>query len=295
MNNNPISIFGEVLFDHFPDGSCVLGGAPFNVAWHLQAFAQQPCFISRVGLDAMGDAVQTAMQDWQMDVSGLQRDRLHPTGIVQVSIEQGEPSYAIVPEQAYDFIAANELPTNNPDGLLYHGSLALRHEVSKRALAALKQQHRGKLFMDVNLREPWWHKADILALIDDADWVKLNHHELQALQPESADLEATMHRFLTAHKLEGLIVTRGEQGALAINAAGQSAQVTPTQTVEVVDTVGAGDAFASVLMLGIHLDWPLQLTLERAQAFASALVGRRGATVQDIQFYQPFVQSWMGY
>ncbi|MDO9168561.1 MAG: carbohydrate kinase [Methylobacter sp.] len=293
MNNNPISIFGEVLFDHFPDSSCVLGGAPFNVAWHLQAFTQQPCFISRVGLDAMGDAVQTAMQDWHMDLSGLQRDKQHPTGTVQVSIEQGEPSYAIVPEQAYDFIAANELPTNNPDGLLYHGSLALRDKVSKQTLVALKQQHRGKLFMDVNLREPWWHKADILALVDDADWVKLNHHELQALQPESTDLEAAMHRFLTAHKLEGLIVTRGERGALAINALGQIAVVTPTQTVEIVDTVGAGDAFASVLMLGIKLSWPLQLTLERAQDFASALVGRRGATVQDIQFYQPFVQSWM--
>ncbi|MDO9423073.1 MAG: PfkB family carbohydrate kinase [Methylobacter sp.] len=290
---NPILIFGEVLFDHFPDGSCVLGGAPFNVAWHLQAFGQQPCFISRVGLDAMGDAVLTAMQEWQMDVSGLQRDRLHPTGTVQVSIEQGEPSYAIVPEQAYDFIAASELPMNGADGLLYHGSLALRHEVSRRALAALKQQHRGKLFMDVNLREPWWNKTDIVALVDDADWAKLNHHELQALQPEPAGLDVAMSLFLTAHKLEGLIVTLGERGALAINAPGESGLVTPTQTVEIVDTVGAGDAFASVLMLGINLGWPLQLTLERAQAFASALVGRRGATIQDIRFYRPFVQSWM--
>ena len=293
MNNKSIPIFGEVLFDHFPDGSCVLGGAPFNVAWHLQAFAQQPCFISRVGVDPMGDAIHTAMQDWQMDLSGLQRDKHHPTGTVQVSIEQGEPSYEIVPEQAYDFIAADQLPLNSADGLLYHGSLALRHEVSRQALAVLKQQHRGKLFMDVNLREPWWNKADILALVDDADWVKLNHHELQALQPEAGDLQSAMSRFLTAHQLDGLVVTRGEQGALAINAAGESGLVTPTQTVEIVDTVGAGDAFASVLMLGIHLGWPLQATLERAQDFASAMVGRRGATVQDIEFYQPFVDSWM--
>ena len=35
-------IFGEVLFDQFEDGSSVLGGAPFNVAWHLQAFGMQP-------------------------------------------------------------------------------------------------------------------------------------------------------------------------------------------------------------------------------------------------------------
>jgi len=31
-NNHPIHVFGEVLFDHFPDGSRILGGAPFNVA-----------------------------------------------------------------------------------------------------------------------------------------------------------------------------------------------------------------------------------------------------------------------
>jgi len=292
MTHKQISIFGEVLFDHFPDGSCVLGGAPFNVAWHLQAFAQQPRFISRVGQDAQGDAIQAAMQEWWMDLSGLQRDKEHPTGKVQVSFEQGEPSYAIVPEQAYDFIAADELPPQNHDGLLYHGTLALRHEVSQRALALLKSQHQGKLFMDVNLREPWWHQAEVLALADDADWVKLNHHELQALQAEPADLEAGMKLFLKAHALEGLVVTRGKDGAVAINAAGEAAVIMPAQSLAVVDTVGAGDAFASVLMLGIHLGWPLQQTLERAQAFASGLVGRRGATVQDVHFYQAFAQSW---
>jgi fructokinase len=271
----------------------VLGGAPFNVAWHLQAFEQQPRFISRVGRDPMGDSIQTAMQDWQMDLSGLQQDKEHPTGTVQVSIEQGEPRYAIVPEQAYDFIAADELKPKGDDGLLYHGTLALRHEVSRRALAVLKQHHRGKLFMDANLREPWWNKTEVLALVDDADWVKLNHYEFQALQPEITDLNTSMSRFLKAHKLEGMVVTCGKQGALAINSAGESCAVAPVQLLPMVDTVGAGDAFAAVLMLGIHLGWPLQLTMERAQAFASALVGRRGATVQDMRFYQPFVQSWI--
>ncbi|MGD9171680.1 MAG: carbohydrate kinase, partial [Candidatus Thiodiazotropha sp.] len=38
MNKTAIAIFGEVLFDCFPTGEQVLGGAPFNVAWHLQAF-----------------------------------------------------------------------------------------------------------------------------------------------------------------------------------------------------------------------------------------------------------------
>lgn len=292
MNKQHIYIFGEVLFDHFPDASVVLGGAPFNVAWHLQAFKQNPCFISRIGRDETGHAVQQAMQGWQMDTCGLQQDALHPTGAVQVKIEHGEPSYLIVPDQAYDFIAVKQLPAVTEPGLLYHGTLALRNSKSRQALAQLKRQHQGDIFMDVNLREPWWDKSSVLALADEADWVKLNHHELQLLQAEAGDMHGAMQRFLQDHRLKGLVVTRGEKGAVAINAAGEQASALPAQALEVVDTVGAGDAFASVLMLGIHLGWSLQETLERAQAFASGIVGRRGATVQDVEFYRPFVSEW---
>lgn len=292
MINKPISLFGEVLFDHFPDGSCVLGGAPFNVAWHLQAFAQAPRFISRVGRDSLGDSIAAAMQAWHMDLSGLQRDSEHPTGSVQVMIDDGEPRYAILPAQAYDFIAADELATENADGLLYHGTLAVRHEVSGQALAALKARHRGKIFLDVNLRAPWWDKAHVRRLLDDADWVKLNHHELAVLEATSGDIKTDMRAFQRSHGLEGLIVTCGEQGALAVDTAGNSVDVVPVPVLQVVDTVGAGDAFAAVLLLGLNLGWDLQLTMERAQSFASALVGQRGATIPNIDFYQPFIGAW---
>ncbi len=67
MKDRRLCIFGEVLFDHFADGTRVLGGAPFNVAWHLQAFGQAPWFISRTGNDPDGEAVRAAMRDWGMD------------------------------------------------------------------------------------------------------------------------------------------------------------------------------------------------------------------------------------
>ena len=82
-------IFGEVLFDAFPDGSRVLGGAPFNVAWHLRALGLDPLLVSRVGADGAGDEVLRAMHDWQLDVSGVQRDPNHPTGRVPVTLEGG--------------------------------------------------------------------------------------------------------------------------------------------------------------------------------------------------------------
>ena len=87
-------IFGEVLYDRFPDGSVVLGGAPFNVAWHLQAFGVAPLFVSRVGDDALGRSVRNTMIAWEMDTSGLQLDPVHPTGSV---IARPDGRYAINP------------------------------------------------------------------------------------------------------------------------------------------------------------------------------------------------------
>ncbi|MDP3531468.1 PfkB family carbohydrate kinase [Methylicorpusculum sp.] len=292
MNHKHITIFGEVLFDHFPDGSRVLGGAPFNVAWHLQAFRQLPFFISRVGEDPTGDTVVAAMQKWGLNCSGLQRDNSHATGIVDVAIEQGEPAYTILQEQAYDYIDEAALADENRTGLLYHGTLALRNPVSRKALTALKEKGQCAVFMDVNLREPWWNKTDVLEWVEQADWVKLNHHELAALFPVSGDLEADMRRFRAHYYLEGLIVTSGKKGATAVDSHDVLVTVTPGEINRVIDTVGAGDAFSSVILLGLNQTWPLALTMERAQSFASALIGQRGATVRDHAFYQPFLQSW---
>ena len=102
--NRRLCIFGEVLFDHFPNGKRVLGGAPFNVAWHLQAFGQTPCFISRIGDDPEGQAVFAAMRDWGMDTDGVQIDPTKATGRVSVRFDGGEPVYEIVEHCAYDAI-----------------------------------------------------------------------------------------------------------------------------------------------------------------------------------------------
>ena len=291
-NTLPIAVFGEVLMDQFPDGQQVLGGAPFNVAWHLQAFGQNPCFISRIGNDAVGGSIRQAMTDWGMSVKNVQIDPNYPTGTVEVTINNNEPSYEILADQAYDFIAAQQLNPANQYSVIYHGTLALRNGISEQALNALKAHHAGKIFVDVNLREPWWHKESVNQWVSNADWVKLNHDELVQLAEPQNTIQDTMRLFLTKHNLAVLIVTCGSSGAMALTNAGEFLEVTPTGNISIVDTVGAGDAFSAVLLLGIRQDWPLSVTLERAQAFASALVTQRGATVKDLSFYQTFIDAW---
>lgn len=68
-------VFGEVLFDAFTDGTRVLGGAPFNVAWALQGLGQKPAFVSAIGRDPAGEAIQERMGSW-----GLRRDGLQELG-----------------------------------------------------------------------------------------------------------------------------------------------------------------------------------------------------------------------
>jgi fructokinase len=106
------------------------------------------------------------------------------------------------------------------------------------------------------------------------------------------DIDAQAGAFIELHRLDGLVVTLGNKGAIALTEDGDRARVLPSQTLEVVDTVGAGDAFTSVLITGLSLDWPLDQILQRAQDFASMLVERQGATVHDRNFYQTMTTDW---
>ena len=285
-------IFGEVLFDRFPDGSVVLGGAPFNVAWHLQAFGMAPLFISRVGNDALGRTIRDTMHAWQMDTSGLQLDSTHPTGSVDIHIEHGEPDYDIVNNQAYDFIDFTAIPPLPDCALLYHGSLAIRNAGSGRALQQLQQDRDMPRLVDVNLRSPWWQRETVMSMLQGAGWIKLNEAELALLVPEADTMPAQMHSLQDYSEAELLIVTRGAAGAMALASGGEEFSVEPQGRIGVIDTVGAGDAFTSVMMLGLLRGWSVPLMLEHAQAFASAITGIRGATKNDPGFYQPFIDNW---
>lgn len=288
--NRPV-VFGEVLFDRFPDGSTVLGGAPFNVAWNLRAFGEDPVFVSRVGDDPLGEGIRALMLGWGMDTSWLQTDPVHATGIVDVSFRDGEPSYEIVESRAYDFLERGPFGALGDAALIYHGSLALRSNVTRAAFDALVSRVRVPRFLDVNLRAPYWERQEVLGLIANADWVKLNEDELALLAPAAGLKSDAAAAFRERYGLSALIVTRGKLGAQLVRA-DMTARVAPGDASPVVDSVGAGDAFASVMLLGLLEEWPVETALERAQAFASAVVGVRGATVNDPAFYAPFRGAW---
>ncbi len=289
MTEKPASplIFGEILFDCFPDGQQILGGAPFNVAWHLQGFGLQPQMVSRVGDDALGKQVIQAMQDWGMRINGVQVDTAHSTGQVAIKLDNGEPQYDIVNECAYDFIDVAELPVIEQPGMLYHGSLALRNAVSRHSLHWLCQRYEPPKFVDINLRAPWWGRQQILAMLMNARWIKLNDEELTVLS-------LTPEELLAEHSPSGyVLLTQGEEGAHLLQADEVPLHVCPDTDISVIDSVGAGDAFSSIMILGEYKNWPLPLSMQRAQAFASAVVEIRGAISTDVAFYDCFKSEWV--
>jgi len=297
MIRDPISIFGEVVFDCFPDGTELIGGAPFNVAWHLRGFGLEPILISRVGKDDRGEKASHTMSRWGLDCSCLQFDDSNPTGQVNVNIEGDEPIYDIVANSAFDFIQVPDIWSVPANGILYHGTLALRQRQSAEALASLKSVHQGQIFMDVNLRSPWWSTESVLTLVADADHVKLSENELALLAaddsefPDQTRLYASMRRFAEQHQLATLILTRGVLGALLYRE-GEIVAVGPAPDSQIVDTVGAGDSFAAIMLLGINQQWAWSDSLKRALDFAAATVSHQGATIEAPSIYSQFMTVW---
>ena len=147
--------------------------------------------------------------------------------------------------------------------------------------------------MDINLRPPWWSEESVKPILQEAKWIKLNQDELAQLVPQVEGTKEQTRYLFQQLSLDLLVITQGSAGATALSATNERHHVSPKQQTRVVDTVGAGDAFSSVLLLGQMLDWSMELTLERAQEFASAIVGVRGATVSEREFYQPFLDAWV--
>jgi fructokinase len=292
MTNQSVIIFGEVLFDCFPDGNIILGGAPFNVAWHLQAFGLYPLFISRIGDDSYGVTIRETMENWGMDLSGLQLDSEHPTGTVQVNFIDNEPHYEIVENSAYDFIKFSSLPALPKDSILYHGTLALRNQACVETLQKIKADISPSIFLDVNLRTPWWNLKTVELLLKEISWLKLNEEELSLIVPQETNTENRINSLLSTFPLNNITLTQDKAGAISFQANGNQEQIIPSKTTEIVDTVGAGDAFSSILILGIIKGWNMAKTLVRAQEFASAIVDIRGATIQDKSFYEYFLERW---
>ena len=283
----PLVIFGEVLFDCFPDGRQILGGAPFNVAWALQGFGCESVLVSTVGDDPQGQQIRKKMLTWGMPLNGLGHSTVRATGEVSVTFQGQEPTYEIRENRAWDLINVGEVRST---ALIYHGLLALRGEANRAALRALIERSDAKCFFDLNLRPPF----DDLALAEEwivgVDWLKLNLAELGVLVGESAikleSCDLAVKAILSRWSISNVLITGGASGSRIFSEDSTVDCMPAPQVDKFVDAVGAGDGFSASLIRSILAGQNLSLAVKQAGEFAAKICSLRGATSDERDFYK---------
>jgi fructokinase len=280
---------GEALFDLLPSGR-VLGGAPLNVACHAHALIRgrrgRGVVASRVGVDSLGDEIFDQLNQRGMLTSYVQRDAEHPTGTVNVMLQDGQPTFEIVADVAWDSMEFSpewsELAKRTT--AVCFGTLAQRSKQSREAIEAFLDAASGAIrLFDVNLRQQYFDAALLEASCRRATMVKLNEQELpvmaQLLGLSAGAPVDQLARLRSRFDLEALIYTRGERGTMlvlpdeVIDPTAVSYPAAPN-----ADAVGAGDACSAGILAGWSRGLSPARTVELANHLGAYVATQPGAT-----------------
>lgn len=276
-----IVAIGELVWDIFPDGRLLLGGAPMNVAWNLARLGDRILLITRVGDDSLGLEALDRIAALGLPAAGVQMDGDLPTGRVWIRLAaDGEPSFEIASPAAWDALAAQpalELLGKNPFALIF-GTLAQRAVPSRAAIRQMAAR-AAVSFYDVNLRPPFTSRELVRESLRLAKVVKMNGGELATLafwHGLVGSMEEMGRNLCAVCDLEALAVTLGADGAWLFTRDGQSLRQ-PALPVRVADPVGAGDAFLAALVHGRLAGIPWSETMVLAARLGAEAAARSGA------------------
>lgn len=280
---NVISI-GEVLWDIVGEEEH-LGGATFNFSAHLSRLGHNVSFISAVGADQRGQRVVDRMSRLGLVTEYLQTDKDHPTGTAAVALARdGQPKFVLHRPAAYDFPqltpAQRERLFSRPVDWIYFGTLHQIYPQARQLTADILDRTSGaRRFYDVNLRADGYAPALIQQLMVHATIVKLNNEEVEAIAnmfgSRHGSLEEFCRTYAALYKWAGVCVTRGSLGCTVLMG-GQYIEA-PGYPVQVVDAVGAGDAFAAAFLHGLGSGWPTPQIADFANRVGALVASRRGA------------------
>jgi fructokinase len=276
-------VLGEVLWDVF-DHSRRLGGASLNFGVHARRLGHDVTLISAVGADELGQETVEMIAALDLDTGLLQTTSRFPTGTARVQLGHGgKTQFTIMRPAAYDAVELSaceiELLRQSAPGYFYYGTLFAAtvqgRKVLKQILGALRTTVK---FYDLNLRPGSDSPELVNELLRCANIVKLNEDELQQVHEYmglSADVEAFCHEGIDRYGWKAVGVTLGDRGC-AILANDQYVEAAGLP-VDVVDTVGAGDAFAAAFMHGLSLNWPTSEIASFANRVGALVASRHGA------------------
>ncbi|WP_231425850.1 carbohydrate kinase [Pedobacter sp. Leaf250] len=271
---------GEILWDVFPEGKKA-GGSSMNVALNLHKQGINSQFISAIGDDENGKELIKFLASKSYPANLIQTGNNLPTSTVEVKLdEQHHATYTIVEPVAWDAIELKEeaiLAVTNADALVYC-SLTCRNEKSKKTILALLKQAKLKIF-DINLRPPFYTIDTLKELLNQADILKVNEHELVYLRDElslsgNTD-EQVLKQLSNNFTIKIICLTVGEKGAYVLNDGRLYHH--KGYEVKVADTVGAGDSFLATFIASYLHGFPMDTVLDRACKVGAFVASQPGA------------------
>lgn len=243
---------GEILWDMLPQGK-QLGGAPANFAYHVCRLGGNGWSISAISTDPLGNEIKEILSTKNINTFLVEVSQ--PTGTVEVTLdEKGVPSYEIMNGVAWDFIPFTkdiEEIAKETEAVCY-GTLAQRSEISRQTIfnfISAMPQSSVKVY-DINLRQDYYSKEIITKSLDVATILKINDEELDIVAKLfnlEGDKTQMCRSLIEEYNLQLVILTKGSQGSDVITL-DKCHSITP-EDVQIVDTVGAGDAFTAAFVL----------------------------------------------
>jgi len=281
FRNKSVLCIGEALWDILPSGE-VPGGAPMNVAIHLNQLGVKAPFVSCVGCDEYGNRLLAFLSQQGLDPSFIQKSNEYRTGLVTVILDECKnASYTICEPAAWDSIRNSEAleAMAEESEILVFGSLCTRHEISRNTILRLLDIIPMSL-LDINLRAPYHTREMVEPLLHKATMLKMNDEELDVVAQwhkksfeNTKDAMVWMSEF---YSLKLICTTLGQEGALL--RVGDTLYQHPGYKAEVVDTVGAGDAFLAAFIAACIQGKSWQDALDMACKTGAFLVTQKGAT-----------------
>ncbi len=282
MRRDPpcVVAIGAVLWDVFPDGER-LGGAPANFAVHAAALGARSTMVSCVGDDARGKAALEILSERDVAIDAVQVHAHRSTGSVNVTLVDGQPTYEIVEGVAWDAITwCSELaPIAQSAHALCFGTLDQRAAQSRQAITNFLDAASPDCLrvLDINFRQHYHTDEIVRESLIRADVLKLNDEEVVLLRDYvggEEDVDAFLTDICARFDLRCVILTLGEQGCRILGEDGICRAIGKRQ--QVVNTVGAGDAFTAAYVMHLLADAPIQICAEQANAVGGFVTTQDG-------------------
>ncbi len=280
-------VFGEALTDFIREGpsrwTSAAGGAPWNVARAAARLGLATAYAGGISDDPFGDDLWRLAAEAGVDLRLAQRVP-RPTLLAMV-LSKSPPAYFFVgddsADQAFDPARLPARWLDEAEVVFFGGISLLRQPYGAHLLALADRVHAAgkRICVDPNYRSllSRGFQETALRVVRVADYVKVSDEDLAGMFPGTPPEEG-LRALRAAAPRAHVLFTRGAAGMRLVAPSGEAAEQ-PAYRVEVVDTVGAGDACVGAWMASVlaQPDAPLRAHASFAAAAAAVSCSHAGA------------------